>query len=172
MERSLAGKLDDKVISDQIATRDEDDEAAITLLRIKSFSVSNEEATTLTVKEHETSLQDEEKDEEKDEERDVHTPLGNHSDNRHARKYSAPVVSSGDNTEEPVRPSRVSLQEEPFHKSRVPRKSVLKRTQVTGTSSTYDSTTYPPQSPNPSSSSNGSGYRSPIQQDQKCCVVM
>ncbi len=69
------------------------------------------------------------------------------------------------------RPVRYSLQEEPFHKSRVPRKSVLKKSEhpIRRAPSTYDSTHSPSISPQ---SSSPEVPRSPGQPDRSCCVVM
>ena len=74
-------------------------------------------------------------------------------------------------TTEDGRPSRYSLQEEPFNKSRVPRKSVLKRSEhpIHRVHSTYDSTHSPSVSPQ---STSPDVTARPSQQDRSCCVVM
>lgn len=165
---SLTGKVDDKAIADEIATQDEDDEAAITLVRIKSISVANQASNSkpATISEEhplQRSL-------------DESAPLiqGEESSEPTHAKNENDRYSQTDLT----RPSRISLQEEPFHKSRVPRKSVLKHHNhpIARVPSTYDSTTNPsspPSSPsvNSSTGSNG-GTRSPQQQERKCCVIM
>lgn len=159
---SLAGKIDDKAIADEVA---DDEEEAITLVRLKSISVareaSREEETSSSAKqstdtEAEASLNEDEL-----------SPLVSASKGDgtfEASMEEKPSSADG-------RPTRVSLQEDPFHKSRVPRKSVLKHSThpINRTPSTYASTNAtrsPPQSISPEPT------RSPIQQERKCCVVM
>ena len=184
---NLTGKVaDEKALSDEIAMPDEDDEAAITLVRIKSFSVASEaskEDSTSKPRPAATSSYSSSSGEQRSEDttplvernRDSSVPSGEggkRSDNDRVRKT------------EGNRPSRVSLQEEPFNKSRVPRKSVLKhQSRPAKVSSTYDTTTTaaspsslsPPSSPSAASSgspASSEGAKSPLQNDRKCCVVM
>ena len=148
----LAGTIDK--MADIVA--DEDDET-ITLLHMKSLSVAQEESK------------------EKDgPDSSKHPTEGNKSTEKNgpdSSKHSTEGNKSTEltPTEGRVRPSRISLQDEPFHKSRVPGKSVLKHTKQnkSTTSSTFDSTaSSSPETPS------SDPVNSTIQQEKKCCVLM
>lgn len=181
----MIDKLTDKAISDEIAGGgDEDEEAAITLVRIKSFSVANEASKDVTSTPQagsSTPLTGQEgggaegggEAEEKESSATGITPADTTADTK-------TTVNDRIRKTDAARPSRFSVQQEPFSKHREPRKSVLKKTPhvIARASSTYDSTTNsPPSSPmsiNSGSSMGSTGTRSPTttQDDRKCCVVM
>ena len=171
---SLTGKVDEKVISDEIATQD-DDEEAITLVKI--ISMSNETAKQNSIPEatenggESIPLVEQSKESSSLESQSQEAPPKQTTENnRYTRKTDA------------NRPNRISLQEPAFNKDRTPRKSVLKHHNrpIARTQSTYDSTTplsptSPPSSPSVQSSAGseaGSSVKSPTPNNQKCCVVM
>lgn len=213
---SLTEKVDEKAISDEIATQDEDETAAITLVRIKSFSVASEAdkdksnsisrpqtipeeqknnrgesipLITQNSKEADKQTTDVDKqttDADKQTTTDADKQAGDPEKQEANQDRQAPTNKPKNDRVRKTdahRPGRVSLQEEPFQKSKVPRKSVLKHRDIPlpRTQSTYDSTTAtsaspttPPSSPSVVSDGGGSeeGARSPVHHDQKCCSIM
>lgn len=176
-----------QALTDVIAGAEEDDEMAI-MVRMKSFSVATEASkdtsslnsatpTPEEAREAETSLHSEGESnplidsKESTPKEDPAPPAGRAAESKERRVLSNSAV-----------PSLTFHQNAPFHKSRVPRKSVLKRVDhpFSRVPSTYDSTTTSPTSPTKSPSiDSGTGSpidvvtRSPVQDDKKpCCVVM
>lgn len=171
---SLSGKLDDKCLDSEIAGNEDEEVGA--MVRLKSFSVTREASEAelrVSREESETSFPEDNNDTEDSTRPLVTTQISSNSDNaKTPNRYSRIACDNDDGT----RPSRVSLQDDPFHKSRVPRKSVLKRTNhpIPRADSTYASTpSSPPLSPtnvclDPGASD---GHASPAQ-DRKCCSIM
>ena len=171
LERNLAGNIDDKALGDEIA---DDDDEAIALVRIKSISVDREASKVREAGQPAMGAPSE-KVEDPLIEGDSPSPLANDSTKQTMFEASASVEektpSRFKKNGDPALPSRYSLQEDPFHKSRVPRKSVLKKCEhpIRRAPSTYDSTHSPSISPQ---STSPEVPRSPSQHGQKCCVVM
>ena len=170
MERSLAGNIDDKAMTDEIA---DDEDEMVALVRLKSLSVDREVSKAREVSQPST-LKD-------SGQAGIADPLTEDTLSPLPNKNSTSKFEISDSVEEKRnsrarvtdagRPVRYSLQEEPFHKSRVPRKSVLKKSEhpIRRAPSTYDSTHSPSISPQ---SSSPEVPRSPGQPDRSCCVVM
>lgn len=173
-----------KAVSDVVAAEEEDETAV--LVRLKSFSVATEASKVSpppSTSKTEIPLQRIEGDSsflEKESDKDP-TATGDGS-----TEEATKPVEGNDKTRktEGTRPARFSRQEEPFNKTRKPRKSVLKRVDypIARTNSTYDSSTAPfsslspPSSPSTvsteSASERGAVIRSPVREERKCCVVM
>ena len=200
---SITGKLDDKAMSDVVAGAgmDEDEETA-TLVRLKSISVATE-AQKVSPEPPAASADQPPSDPLQrvvEEEAPRHPALEKKESNMSVVEMAIKARENSNSNDrsrrtDTSRPSRVSLQEEPFNKARQPRKSVLKRVShiPKRTTSTYDSTTSsPPTSPSTVSTGSVSDYNSsssnsnsnsvggvvsrpPMQQGpgkRECCVVM
>ncbi len=186
---SLKDKMDDKeVIADEVAG-DDDDEAAITLVRYMSISnakASEESDIQLQTSGGEsdpllnTRVQDDS--DEKPSSPCIQDNGGGGKSDANGNE-TKPTSQNNRYTVGGNRPARISMQEEPFNKSRVPRKSVLKHYSrpIARAPSTYDTTSpsSPPSSPSVNSSTGSDGTKSPTQQqqhrqpqDKPCCVVM
>ena len=188
MSDKVPGGSKTQALADVIAGAEEDDELT-TMVRMKSFSVASEASKDTSSLNSATPTPEEAK--------EAETSL------RSVEGESNPLISSKESTpgEDPAPsavktseskgrrissdggagPSRTFNQNAPFHKSRVPRKSVLKHVNhpIARVPSTYDSTTTHTSPPSSPSSTSGTGSpidvvtRSPVQDNKKpCCVVM
>ena len=186
---SLKDKMDDKIIADEIAGVEEEDEAAVTLVRALSISNAKAEKESAPSSGENSIPMQTQRSENADplvhprvegDSAEVTSDANGKGSSETKREISR--TENNRYTTKGARPVRISMQEEPFHKSRVPRKSVLKHSNrpIARVPSTYDSTTpsSPPSSPSVNSSAGSDGTKSPTpqqqyQQDKKpCCVVM